>query len=448
MFRLAWLLTQMEEYEAGEKLYLDLIQYRQQHMPNDLLGLAFARVGLGALYLDLGDFQAALRPCGQALIDLRKAAGNSPLTEAMGQFQQAMIQRELLGNVAEAEVQLTRCVETVRRELGPLHPFTGLALHERAMTLWNRKRFTEAERDFVECMKIARHIGLQHPKIDILLSNYGLFLHERGRPLEVDALFDEARDSRIELLGASHHLVADLLMNHGLLLAERNDRTGQEAKLREALDLYRQASGRPRRAMVDCLYNLALCLGEERAEEAEQLLLEAADTRRGLGKGKGVNLAAMLTALASARMDQEKFDDVEGPLREALELQAAVPNADRDALRWTWMEMSRWQRAVGSSTAALESLIEARKLARGKSRALFEVACGMSECITDKASDADRLHARNAALTTLNEAVSAGFRNRSALQTHASLAPLRSDPAFHAVIDRLPKPAPMTQRPS
>jgi len=447
MFRLAWLLTQMEEYEASEKLYLELIEYRQHHMPNDLLGLALAQVGLGALYLDLGDFQAALRPCGQALIDLRKAAGGSPLTEAMGQFQQAMIQRELLGNFAEAEVQLTKCVETVRRELGPLHPFTGLALHERAMTLWKLKKFPEAERDFVDCMKVARTIGLQHPKIDVLLSNFGLFLHEQGRPQDVDALFDEVRDSRIELLGASHHLVADLLMNHGLLLAERNDRTGQEARLREALDLYRQASGSPRRAMVDCLYNLALCLGEERAAEAEQLLLEAAQTRRSLGKGKGVGLAEILTALASARMDQQKFDDVEGPLREALKLQTAVPIVDRDALRWTWMEMSRWQRAVSDSTAALESLTEARKLSRGRSRALFEVACGMSECITDKASENARLHARNAAIATLNEAVAAGFRNKSALQTHASLQPLRSDPAFQAVLDRLPKPMPMTRRP-
>jgi serine/threonine protein kinase/tetratricopeptide (TPR) repeat protein len=442
---LAWLLADEEDFASSEKLFQEAIELRRRHLGDNHRDVAIARAGLAAVYLNEGKPLAAVQPSLQAFAVLQKLEGNKGLTEAVGLFQKGLLARDLpplaaralgLGGPGAAEDYLRRALARTCKVLNKKHPYTGLVLHELAVTLEQAGKYEEAERDYRACLDIVRQFGLAHPKAHIAAHNFADLLRRRGKRAEAEELMREVVEASQKRYGAAHPLVADALLDFADLLDQPAQREHRERVLREALGIYRKVAGRPRRNQTHCLNRLAVCLGTSRAAEAEKLEEEALPLARKQLGGRDPLVALLLTNRASFRLDQGKREGVEADLKEALSLLRQAPG-QRAFLRFAWRELARYYRMSERPADAAQAALERRKLSARLPGELYQTACDLAACVPLTKDSNEQNRYEEWAMETLRQARAAGFANLSLLNSDPALAPLRRRPDFRALLQEV-----------
>jgi tetratricopeptide (TPR) repeat protein len=126
----------------------------------------------------------------------------------------------------------------------------------------------------------------------------------------------------------------------------------------------------------------------------------------------------LLMLLGSARRLAGRPATAIAPLVRATSL---LPESGR-----AWLELGFAQAEVGANAPALAALERARPAVGEDPILLYNIAC--LEC---------RLGRHASALSSLEAAVAAGYRNRRLLESDPDLAPIRGEPRFKAVAERM-----------
>jgi hypothetical protein len=325
MLNLAWLLLDLEDFSAADRLFQETITLRARGAGRDDRAVAIARAGLVASYLTQGKIAEAMPLYFQAMAALRKIEGRNGLAESVDLLQAGIIGRELpalgallgLKDDKAVERSFERSLVLARKTLGDHHAYVALVLHELACTLARHGKLAAAERYFAACFGIAREYGLHHPKVTLLLSNYCAVLKRRGKQAEAERLLDETMAARRLRYPANHRAIADLLVIRAAQLTDPGSSSRRQL-LHEALAMYCKAETTPGRFASVCVQFLSDML------PASNNIVVACELAQAAGRAKGTDAAQQLgdlamVALAKAR--KQGFSDAPG-LRQTKDLRA------------------------------------------------------------------------------------------------------------------------------
>jgi tetratricopeptide (TPR) repeat protein/tRNA A-37 threonylcarbamoyl transferase component Bud32 len=307
LVNLGWLLHDQEDYPAAEKMFKEAIALRDRGSRKDGRAVAVARAGLVASYLTQGKYAQAFPLYSQAMATLRKVEGTKGLAESIDLLQRGLIARgqpalgRFLGLKDDRAIEhcLERSLVLAREALGNHHAYVALVLHEQAYTLAQHDKAEAAERQYEDCLRIAREYGLHHPKATILLHNYCFLLQRRGKKARADRLLAEALEARRRRYPANHRCIADLLVIRAALLAKPGS-VSRRQWLREALTIYCNARVAPPLYAPECVGLLAESLTAPDSFAVACELARAARSAKQKGMGDRFLDLAMV-ALGEAR---------------------------------------------------------------------------------------------------------------------------------------------------
>jgi serine/threonine-protein kinase len=327
-FNLAWLLTDMEEYAAGESLFREVLDSRLEQMGKDHRDVAIARLGLTVALKEQERYPEAV---GQGLLAwgyFRDQEVGKTMTKVLNLMVGAGVAKSL-GRYERAAGSLRECVEIGRRSLGEKHPYVAVVLTELALTLEKAGRADgEAEKCYRECLDIAgRTKGYEHPRVGEQVRYLAALLARTGRYPKAEELFEGLLKRRRSQFADGHLLLADTLTDFGRFLADYGDADKAERTLREALGIYRKRDAHRFTKFYElCLNNLGTVLVRKgRYREAELLLRESLPLmEKRLGKNYRKQMAPVLQHRAWALMHQGRHSEGELALREALSIDPGI----------------------------------------------------------------------------------------------------------------------------
>jgi tetratricopeptide (TPR) repeat protein len=310
LLTLGWLLADLEEFAPAEEKFRQALDIRLRHLGPDHRDTAVARAGIVAAYIAQGKIAKAIMPYQQAMATLRKTDTGKGLISSIGLFQQAELARHLpeiarfplLGLKDDEAVEkcFYRSLDLAREALGSEHVYVTLVLHELATTLADHKKDEPAERYFRDCLRNARLYGLDHPKTNILLSNFCSFLKRRGKQAEAEQLLEEAIHVRQRRHSLRHFLVADILVIRATTLEKDSTSNHRRELLREALAIYCESPGGTRSLVSACVRELARDLSATESYDLACTLAFAAKTRDEHSVERTTFLDLALTVLRSS----------------------------------------------------------------------------------------------------------------------------------------------------
>jgi tetratricopeptide (TPR) repeat protein len=327
-FNLAWLLTDMEEYAAGESLFREVLKSRIKQMGENHRDVAITRLGLT---IALKEQERVGEAVAQGLVAwgyFRHQEVGKTATKVLNLMVQA-VSAKRLGHNERAAASLRECVEISRQLLGEKHPHVTIVLTELALTLEETGRNDrEAENCYRECLNIAGQTkGYEHPRVGQEMSYLAVLLARKGKHSKGEELFEKLLNRRRRQFGDGHLLVADTLTDFGRFLADYGDPDKAERTLREALGIFRKRNNlRFTKFYELCLNNLGTVLVRKcQYGEAESLLQESLPLmEKRLGKNYRKQMAPVLQNLAWALMNQGKHNEGELALREALSINGDI----------------------------------------------------------------------------------------------------------------------------
>jgi serine/threonine protein kinase/Tfp pilus assembly protein PilF len=446
---LAWLHGEMGEGKRAVQEFREIVALRSRGPNGDeTREAAIAQMGLAATLIEEEEFLEALPLAQKAVQTFLKLEGDKNLGLAVGDFQTAMVQREVFHNYGVAETKFRAALQRLRASpLGPDHLYNILILHELAVTLQLRdpKHPELADSQYRECVqKVRAKVGMGHPRVVILVANFSSLLVREGKAQEADDLHKEHLAALTERFGGRHPFVARSLTAYGQFLRETGRRPQAEEQLRTALEIHRSQKQPPNRYLVQCLEELGLCCFEQnKLPEAETLLREAIGYLTEDHLMPEVELAYLQENLARVLLRQKKYDGVEDLLAASVRVYRKQPGEVRRALLDGLQAQGEYYRATNRPAAARAALLEMRSLAkqpgdlyaaaRGLALCVPLIGAGQSQLSEEEAAERDQCAAE--ALETLRQAKKKGYADVKRLKGDAALEALRGRRDFEDLVN-------------
>jgi tetratricopeptide (TPR) repeat protein len=250
LFSLGWLLAEEQDYSESEACFQRCLSLRKKHLGEQHRLVAFAQMGLVAVYLDQGinSLQAALL-MQQAMRTFERQEGGQSLARAVGLYQKGFLLRHggdsvpFVGQNArkQGENDLIECLRILKESpLGPRHIIVAFVAGTLAMELHYSPDTARAEAYYRECLSIAEErVGLGHPRLDYILLGFAQILQRQHKQAEALQLYERVLAEREQRFGKDHLHVADVLVAYATFLDQRDPRC--EAMLVRAGTIYQQA---------------------------------------------------------------------------------------------------------------------------------------------------------------------------------------------------------------
>ena len=443
VFNLGWLLLDKEDFAASERLFKQVVELRLQKLGEEHRDVAVARFGLASVFLAQGKLTLAIEPYLKARATLMKNNETKGVAQAIDLYQRGLMARELtgparllagLGPKDSWETLFEQSLALTRKTLGDRHAFVGMILHDMASTYERRGQTRLAEQHYRECLVVARHYGLDHPKCAILLDSFSRFLCRNGKTADAVKLLREA-EAECRLRSPDHYRLAETLL---LVyeLAPAKEKAANEALLREALAIFRKSPDASPRSLAQGLYQLGTFLDVTEPSQAEQLLQEARPLLR--AKAGRRQHAWVLYNLARVQLSLGKYDEVEGLLKECLDLSRSNDPQDYPLHVDIWRYLGRLYLETQTPEKAGHAALQRRSLAVTNVQELYDVACDLARCAA-LAKTEDRSQYVSSALETLRQARTYGFHDGARLRADTSFESLRGEAGFQELLAELEK---------
>jgi len=215
-----------------------------------------------------------------------------------------------LGRVLRHQGRLEEAETVLRRALTILPETHPDASHRRTVLVTALSHVRRAAGDPMGAERLLRGIletrratfGEEHPEVAQVLMNLGLTLADQGRYAEAETLARQGLEMYRRVLGESHPDVALGVESLAYVLHRKGDVAAAAELYGRALELQPRSlpPDHPRRAAA--LFGLGLALlDQERRSEAEPLLREALQLRRGVTGDGPPGIGEIQAALEAAR---------------------------------------------------------------------------------------------------------------------------------------------------
>jgi serine/threonine protein kinase/tetratricopeptide (TPR) repeat protein len=328
-FHLAWVLADDGEYDQAEKLFKEVIDQRRKRFGDDSREVAIALGGYVGTLIDQKHWGELVSPLVELKAILGKRKEGEALLNALGAFQSGMLHKQsgdlqkLFGSRGKAQESFREAIRLSVPVLGDGHPYVALMRFELADDLENSGDLRQAEGLYRNCIQIARDtMGLQHPRAIAPVNKLAHLLYQKkdgsGKE-EARRLLTEFREARQKRFGNDHRQTIEATALFGWLEARFGDDSRAEPLLREAAAAGDRAVKEPV-WLSDCHFYLGrIRLQGGRPAEAEPYFRRALAIDRAR-KPDSEDVAIGLQKLATALMDQKKYDECEPMLKEALAL--------------------------------------------------------------------------------------------------------------------------------
>jgi tetratricopeptide (TPR) repeat protein len=354
LFQLGWLDADANEPDKAEKEFLEVIAIRHGMQPGQARGIAIAYLALAMLRVDQGRHKEATaftlqaleaNPIGLATDDALRAA-HLYLTGMLASRNRRW---------DDAEANYLRCLEMMRKELGPEHPAAAYVLFELALNCRDRNDIAGATNYFELCLQMVKQkVGLKHPRAHDLVNSYAGFLkshgqHDRGLEL-LRELVRERRSAR----GADHPAVADALSLEAAYTFHENWEAA-EALCHDALRIYRLHPGYRSDEKRMCLSTLGYAAQRRRRHtESKSFFAECREVALAL-HGPGHNDVAqaerdLAGETAAVHVERGEQQLASGQVREAVRSYHEALAQAREGFGWgEWYLHERGIRALGNA---------------------------------------------------------------------------------------------------
>ena len=324
---LALLERQLYRYEAADELYRQILDLRQRRLPADMSGLSQAQSDYAVLLQEQGDLEPSRRLLRQALETRRAHFGESHPKVEESRAHLARLEY-LLGHYDKAEL-LYRRVLDLRLEIhGTGHWSVADTKNSLALTLSQQGKKDEAAALLRDAIDVVRGLPEQDLEVATMISNLAVLLTELGHIEEPEALFLESLAIRRQALGERHPLVGQTYLTLGRLyrsqgqLARAQELFEQAADIAQGMPPGHRAIAYPSLALADLL------LERRRGSEAEVILRWALEELRGSHVEGHWRIAMGLASLGRSLHLQNRLQEAEQPLLQAMEFLEVADSND------------------------------------------------------------------------------------------------------------------------
>jgi tetratricopeptide (TPR) repeat protein len=273
---------------------------------------ASIRQTIATTYIDLGLYPEAQEQLDRALELLRRVLGeNHPDTlNVMGHVGDAYTYR---GKYAEAQSLLNRALDIGQRALGEEHPTTMFIMNNLGFAYERDGKFFQAEPLYVRVLELRRRVfGRDHPATLVTTTNLAAIYYRQARYAEAEPIFSEVLEVRRRVLGDEHPHTSISLNNLAMTYRAEGKYLDAEPLFIRALEVRRRTLGERHPDTLRSMNNLGMLYADTgRYEQAEKLYTESLESRRReLGEEHPDTLATW-NNLASLYARQRKFPEAE-----------------------------------------------------------------------------------------------------------------------------------------
>lgn len=319
-------------YPVAESLSVLALALRRQLLGDAHPDVAESLDHLARAYLYQARYQAADSLHRQALAMRRQALGDTHPDVAKSLFNLGVVQNRMDKNEA-AEASYREALAIRRAFYGNQHPSVAEVLDNLGAVMIRLGDMEAGEASYREALALRRAIyGDEHPEVAAQLNKLGVLLMRKEAYDEAEVVLREALAQRRTFLGEENPDVATTLYNLAGLMEEKGEMDTAEGLYRQTLAMERKVRGETHPHVVYDLYDLARFLWQKKQEprEAEQLFRESLALARTVF-GEEDPLTFPLTSLAAVLMEQQRFQEGEPLLREALDRIQLQPDSLRQA---------------------------------------------------------------------------------------------------------------------
>ena len=360
-------LLALGRYDAAEPHLRQALAIRRVELPAAHPGIANSLDKLATLLLDRNEIAEAETLYREALAIRRVAhpAGHTQIALALNNLGTLLHQKREL---AEAEAHYREALEIRRASLPAGDARIAMPLSNLAGVLQEQGKLDEAEPLCREALVIWRAaLPAGHPQITLGVSTLAFVLKARNKLPEAEALFREGLEIDRAALPAGHPDIGTSLNNLALVLQVQGKLDEAEPLYREALEISRKAlpAGHPETSAK--LNNLALVLqARNELAEAEALFAEGLDASLRRSTEPSMTLAMLLHHHAHVLFALSRYEDAEGPARQAVEMYRAHPAWSVDEAKHAASILAVTLTALGRADESLavrrQSLADQREL--------------------------------------------------------------------------------------
>jgi CHAT domain-containing protein/Tfp pilus assembly protein PilF len=314
------------EFDAGEKLRLQVLALEEQHFGKDSLPVSDALLNLGWFYGNMAryeDAQAALDRCQEIRQRLlgSDAAPVAEVLNALGALE------ENRSNLSLAEAFYQQAIDIQEHVLGLQSATTANTWNNLATLYWITGDYASAQRLFGQALAVReKTLGPNSAVVAGTLDDLAQLDSSLGDYDQAENYFQRALRIRTARLGPDHPATLTTLSQLGQLYVKEGDDARAEPLLLRVVAVQDKIAPLDDPDVARNLVRLAMVYDRRRLYgKAEPLLLRALEIRHRILGDQHPDYAASLAALA-------RHDHAQGKLHEALPLYEQALSIDRDVL--------------------------------------------------------------------------------------------------------------------
>jgi tetratricopeptide (TPR) repeat protein len=353
------------------------------------------------------------------------------------------------GNYEGAEERLEKAVDLGQKALGADHIYVAMALYSLGVVREDTCQWSKAADTYSECIRVTRHVGLEHPRAPMLIEAAGRVLPRLEKTDEANGYFREMRQAQRERWPNKDTIyIADSLAGYYLFLRD-NKRKEAGDILEEALNCYRRL-GKPSRIRCALVFH-EMGISKERAarfSESESLFRDSLEIRKKLERTPTLDSLRTRNALARVLMSQGKYTaECEEYLAEVhREVERSHAKDYQEFRPYFYPNCCRFHLHLGRHAPAAADARQWLRDVAGDPDKLLDVARTFARCAeVARANSFLPLtetvlwdgYAREA-IGVLDHAVRQGFKDRRRLENDPEFASFKGRPDFDRVLTRIP----------
>ncbi len=315
------------KYEESESLYREALDIRTEHLGPDDEGIARTLNNLAIVLNRRRNYQEAEGLLRRSL-EIRSADVANGHYRAVSSLSNLGVSLRRQLKFQEAEQHFRRAVAILQRYPGATRS-EATVLSNLATVLLSQGEKEDAIRQYRESLRLLREIlDEQHPDIASCKSNLATALSRNGDHNQAEILLHEVIDSKRSRLGDDHPQLANSLAILGRVCLRQGHLEAAEAHLESALAIQRDAFGAESLSVSKTLAGLADVLRERgQVERAAEVAEQSLAMKQRLG-GNELTVSLSKGVLGSCRVVQERFEEAESLLLEALEVHDSTLGSD------------------------------------------------------------------------------------------------------------------------
>jgi CHAT domain-containing protein/tetratricopeptide (TPR) repeat protein len=314
------------EFDAGEKLRLQVLHLQERRAGRDSLPVSDALLNLGWFYGDIARYEAAqevLDRC-QDIRERMLGSDTAPVAEVLNALGALEENRSNL-NLAEAFYEQAIAIQ--EKVLGTQSLITANTWNNLATLYWITGDYASAQKLFTQALAVREKVlGPDSPVVAKTLSNLALLDSSLGDYDEAEDYFQRALRIRTAKLGPNNPATLTTLGQLGLLYVRKGDDARAEPLLVQSVAMQEKIALGDDPDVARSLEQLAMLYDRRKLyDKAEPLHMRALEIRRRVLGANHPEVAASLAALA-------RHDHAQGKLAEALPLYEEALMIDDEAL--------------------------------------------------------------------------------------------------------------------